>query len=68
MQSKLVYALVFVLSVQTLMISVNACFANPPQRGQYSPACVGTRCSWGGRCSDRCECRGRNWWCNGYCF
>uniref|UniRef100_A0A023GCC2 Putative secreted protein n=1 Tax=Amblyomma triste TaxID=251400 RepID=A0A023GCC2_AMBTT len=67
MQYHLVYALVFLLSVLSLMPSVDGCFANIPQRFAHSPACVGTRCSWGGRCDRSCSCRGRNWWCSGYC-
>uniref|UniRef100_A0A023G946 Putative secreted protein n=1 Tax=Amblyomma triste TaxID=251400 RepID=A0A023G946_AMBTT len=67
MQSYKLYAFVFLLCVQSLMLRVNGCVIGPPQKRATDPYCVGQACGWFGWCPHGCHCKGRSPFCSGYC-
>uniref|UniRef100_A0A023G941 Putative secreted protein n=1 Tax=Amblyomma triste TaxID=251400 RepID=A0A023G941_AMBTT len=68
MQNNLMYALRLLLCFQSLILSVNGCLTNPPQKKASSPQCVGQFCGFWGSCWKGCSCSGQNPWCSGYCI
>uniref|UniRef100_A0A023GBP5 Putative secreted protein n=1 Tax=Amblyomma triste TaxID=251400 RepID=A0A023GBP5_AMBTT len=68
MKNNLLYVLGLLLCFQSLILSVNGCFTNPPQKRAGAPQCFGEFCGFWGSCWGTCSCIGRNPWCSGYCI